>query len=95
MRYYLDFEKKLEPLERRIFEIQRFYDEKDPYYAKELASLRKKIAKLEKEIYSELSNWQRSQLSRHLNRPHTLDYVESIFKDFVELHGDRKFKDDA
>ena len=95
MRYYLDFEKKLEPLERRIFEIERFYDEKDPHYAKELAILRKKIARLEKETYSELSNWQRSQLSRHLNRPHTLDYVHNIFTDFVELHGDRKFKDDA
>lgn len=94
MRYYLDFEKKLEPLERRIFEIQRFYDEKDPYYAKELAVLRKKIAKIEKETYAELSNWQRSQLSRHLNRPHTLDYIHNLFTDFVELHGDRKFKDD-
>jgi len=94
MRYYLDFEKKLEPLERRIFEIERFYDEKDPYYAKELATLRKKISKIEKETYSELSNWQRSQLSRHLNRPHTLDYVHNLFTDFVELHGDRKFKDD-
>lgn len=94
MRYYLDFEKKLEPLERRIFEIERFYDEKDPYYARELASLRKKIVKIEKETYSDLTNWQRSQLSRHLNRPHTLDYVHSLFTDFVELHGDRKFKDD-
>ena len=95
MRYYLDFEKKLEPLERRIFEIERFYDEKDPHYSKELAVLRKKISRLEKEIYSELSNWQRSHLSRHLNRPHTLDYIHSVFTDFVELHGDRKFKDDA
>jgi acetyl-CoA carboxylase carboxyl transferase subunit alpha len=94
MRYYLDFEKKLEPLERRVFEIERFYDENDPHYAKELAVLRKKIAKVEKETYSELSNWQRSQLSRHLNRPHTLDYVRGLFTDFVELHGDRKFKDD-
>lgn len=95
MRYYLDFEKKLEPLERRIFEIQRFYDEKDPHYAKELSVLRKKITKIEKETYSELSNWQRSQLSRHLNRPHTLDYINAMFTDFVELHGDRKFKDDS
>ncbi|MDD3845722.1 MAG: acetyl-CoA carboxylase carboxyltransferase subunit alpha [Syntrophorhabdaceae bacterium] len=94
MRYYLDFEKKLEPLERRIFEIERFYDENDPYYAKELVTLRKKIAKIEKDTYSDLSNWQRSQLSRHLNRPHTLDYVHGLFTDFVELHGDRKFKDD-
>ncbi len=94
MRYYLDFEKKLEPLEHRILEIERFHDAKDPYYAKELASLRKKIIKLEKEIYGDMTNWQRSQLARHLNRPHTLDYIHNIFTDFMELHGDRKFKDD-
>lgn len=94
MRYYLDFEKKLEPLERRINEIERFYDINDPHYSKEVHYLRKKISKVEKEIYGELTNWQRSQLSRHLNRPHTLDYIHNIFNDFVELHGDRKYKDD-
>ena len=94
MRYYLDFEKKLEPLERRVFEIERFYDTQDPDYAKELTSLRKKISKVEKEIYGDITNWQKTQLSRHLNRPHTLDYVHAMFTDFVELHGDRKFKDD-
>ncbi len=94
MRYYLDFEKKLEPLERRINEIERFYDINDPHYSKEVQYLQKKIAKAEKEIYGDLTNWQRSQLSRHLNRPHTLDYIHNIFSDFVELHGDRKYKDD-
>lgn len=94
MRHYLDFEKKLEPLEKRIYEIERFYDIHDPHYAREAESLSKKIAKLEKEIYSDLTNWQRLQLSRHLNRPHTLDYIHNLFTDFTELHGDRKFKDD-
>ncbi|MBP8626068.1 MAG: acetyl-CoA carboxylase carboxyltransferase subunit alpha [Syntrophorhabdaceae bacterium] len=94
MRYYLDFEKKLEPFERRINEIKKFYSTKDPHYSRELQSINKKIAKIEKDIYSELTNWQRSQLSRHLNRPHTLDYIENIFSDFVEFKGDRKFKDD-
>ena len=94
MRYYLDFEKKLEPLERRINEIERFYDINDPHYSKEVYYLRKKISKVEKEIYGDLTNWQRSQLSRHLNRPHTLDYIHTIFSDFIELHGDRKYKDD-
>ncbi len=94
MRYYLDFEKKLEPLERRINEIERFYDINDPHYSKEVQYLQKKISKVEKEIYGDLTNWQRSQLSRHLNRPHTLDYIHNIFSDFVELHGDRKYKDD-
>jgi acetyl-CoA carboxylase carboxyl transferase subunit alpha len=95
MRHYLDFEKKLEPLERRIYEIERFYDIHDTHYARETEYLTKKIAKLEKEIYSDLTSWQRVQLSRHLNRPHTLDYIHNLFTDFVELHGDRKFKDDS
>ncbi|MDR2018273.1 MAG: acetyl-CoA carboxylase carboxyltransferase subunit alpha [Syntrophobacterales bacterium] len=94
MRYYLDFEKRLEPLERRVDEIKRFYDTNDSHYSRELTSLQKKIAKMEKEIYGELTNWQRSQVSRHLNRPHTLDYVDSLFSDFTELHGDRKYRND-
>ena len=94
MRYYLDFEKKLEPLERRMLEIERFYGISDPHHTKEIAALSKKISKLEKEIYSDLTNWQRLQISRHLDRPHTLDYINNIFTDFTEFHGDRKFKDD-
>ena len=56
MRYYLDFEKKLEPLERRMLEIERFYGFNDPRFSKEIAGLTKKISKLEKEIYGELTN---------------------------------------
>jgi acetyl-CoA carboxylase carboxyl transferase subunit alpha len=93
-RYYLDFERKLEPIERRIEEIGRFHDVADPQYAKELDSLKKKVAKAEKEIYAELSNWQRLQLCRHVNRPHTLDYIQNLCTDFEEVHGDRRFKDD-
>ncbi|MCX5807888.1 MAG: acetyl-CoA carboxylase carboxyltransferase subunit alpha [Proteobacteria bacterium] len=94
MRYYLDFEKKLEPLERRMLEIERFYGVNDPRYAKEIAALSKRISKLEKEIYGDLTNWHRLQVSRHLDRPHTLDYIGNIFTGFTEFHGDRKFKDD-
>lgn len=94
MRYYLDFEKKLEPIERRIEEIERFYDINDPHYSREITSLSKRISKLEKEIYGELTDWQKSQLSRHINRPHTLDYIDNLFTDFTELHGDRKYNDD-
>lgn len=94
MRYYLDFEKKLEPLERRLYEIERFYDVRDSRYAKEISYLTKKISRLEKDIYGDLTSWQRSQISRHLNRPHTLDYINKMFSDFFEVHGDRKFKDD-
>jgi len=94
MRYYLDFEKKLEPLERRMLEIERFYNVNDAFHAKEMAALSKKVSKLEREIYDDLTNWQKSQISRHLNRPHTLDYINNLFSDFTEVHGDRKFKDD-
>lgn len=94
MRYYLDFEKELEPVERRIEEIRKFHDLSDQHYSRELSALEKRLPKLEREVYLNLTNWQRSQLSRHLNRPHTLDYIQSLCTDFIELHGDRKFKDD-
>jgi acetyl-CoA carboxylase carboxyl transferase subunit alpha len=94
VRYYLDFEKQLEPIERRIEEIRKFHDTSDPHHAKELSALEKRLPKLEREIYGNMSNWQRSQLSRHLNRPHALDYIQNLCTDFVELHGDRRFKDD-
>jgi acetyl-CoA carboxylase carboxyl transferase subunit alpha len=94
MRHYLEFENRLKSLEQRIDEIERFYDINDPHYSKEVAYISKKISKLEKEIYGDLTNWQRTQISRHLNRPHTLDYINHLFTDFVEFHGDRKFKDD-
>jgi len=93
-RYYLDFERKLEPLEHRIEAIRNLHDLKDPQYAKELEILNGKVAKAEKEIYGTLNNWQRLQLSRHVNRPHTLDYVEGLCTDFVEVHGDRRYRDD-
>jgi acetyl-CoA carboxylase carboxyl transferase subunit alpha len=93
-RYYLDFEKKLEPLEHRIEEIKKFHDTKDGHYARELDALQRKVARAERETYGTLNNWQRTQLSRHLNRPHTLDYITAICTDFIELHGDRRFRDD-
>jgi len=93
-RYYLDFERKLEPLEHRLEEIRKFHDVEDPRYASELESLHHKVRKAEREIYGTMSNWQRLQLSRHVNRPHTLDYVGNLCTDFVELHGDRRFNDD-
>jgi acetyl-CoA carboxylase carboxyl transferase subunit alpha len=93
-RYYLDFEKKLEPLERRIEEIRKFHDVTDAHYVKELDQLARKVAKAEQETYGALTNWQRCQLSRHLNRPHTLDYIDNLCTDFVEIHGDRRFRDD-
>jgi acetyl-CoA carboxylase carboxyl transferase subunit alpha len=93
-RYYLDFERNLEPLEKRLEEIGRSHNVQEPKYAREIDGLQQKIAKAEKDIYSELTNLQKLQLCRHVNRPHTLDYIEHLCTDFVEVHGDRRFKDD-
>lgn len=92
--YYLDFEKPIAEIDKRLEELRKF----SPYpFGKakdEIAELEKRLEKVQTKIYSQLTRWQRTQLSRHFNRPTFLDYVERIFSDFVELHGDRKFADD-
>ncbi len=91
---YLDFEKPIAELESKLIEIKTGAEENNVDVTKEVKSLEAKINKLKKEIYSNLTGWQRVQLSRHPDRPYTLDYVENIFTDFIELHGDRTIKDD-
>jgi acetyl-CoA carboxylase carboxyl transferase subunit alpha len=95
MRHYLDFERPLMELERDYEELQRFAPRDDPKVLAKIKRLEKRIAKVREEIYSQLTPWQRTQLSRHIDRPHTLDYIQLIFKDFIELHGDRGFMDDS
>jgi len=94
VRHYLDFEKPLMELEREYEELQRFAPRNDPKAHARIAWLERRIAKVREEIFSQLTPWQRTQLSRHIDRPHTLDYIHLIFEDFVELHGDRGFMDD-
>lgn len=94
VRHYLDFEKPLMELEREYEELQRFAPRNDPKAHARIAWLEKRIAKVREEIFSQLTPWQRTQLSRHIDRPHTLDYIHLIFEDFIELHGDRGFMDD-
>src|SRR5215831_805250 len=92
-RYVLDFEKPIVDLERKIEELKQLTsDELD--FSKEIGKLEAKARKLQEKIFAELSAWQKVQLSRHPGRPYTLDYVEQLFEDFVELHGDRAFADD-
>ncbi len=67
----------------------------DPSQAREREKLQKKLEKLKAELFSNLTNWQRAQLARHPKRPYTLDYLERICERFEELHGDRRFGDDA
>ncbi|HAM51065.1 MAG TPA: acetyl-CoA carboxylase carboxyl transferase subunit alpha [Nitrospiraceae bacterium] len=94
MRYYLDFEKPIEELETKIDELKRLSDGKDIDITAETKKLEKKVKDLHSEIFSNLSPWQKTMIARHPDRPYTLDYIALLSKDFVELHGDRRFADD-
>lgn len=90
---YLDFEQPLVELETRVKEL-RALSETGGRVDKELKKLEERSEKLSREIYGDLTIWQRVQLSRHPDRPYFLDYLERLFTDFIELHGDRGFGDD-
>ena len=90
---YLEFEKPISDLENKI-ETLRDNKDNDESVHQEISSLSDKIENLTKEIYEGLSIWQKVQVARHPHRPHFSDYIENIFTDFDELHGDRLFGDD-
>ena len=91
----LDFEKPISELEAQTEKLKETHDKnKNLDISKELSQLESKTEKLLHEIYDNLSAWQISQVSRHPQRPYTLDYIEKLFTDFEELHGDRAFADD-
>src|ERR1017187_3713096 len=92
--YVLPFEKPVVELVSRVRELREL-SRSDRALEPELRRLEDKASKLARELFAELTPWQKVQLSRHPNRPYTLDYVERLFDDFVELHGDRTFGDDA
>jgi acetyl-CoA carboxylase carboxyl transferase subunit alpha len=92
--YVLPFEKPVVELVARVRELRELA-KSDRALEPELRRLEEKAGKLARELFAELSPWQKVQLSRHPNRPYTLDYIERIFTDFVELHGDRVFGEDA
>ena len=92
---YLEFEKPLEELVLQMEKAKELSKESAVDVSATIKDLEKKLEKYRKDIYSNLSPWQKVQLSRHPNRPYTLDYIQAITKgDFVELHGDRGVKDD-
>ncbi len=93
MNQFLDFEKPIADLEAKIGEL-RDYSTDSVDFTSEIKKLEKKAEKLKKEIYSNLTRWQRTQLARHANRPYSLDYIDRIFTDWFEVHGDRNFRDD-
>jgi len=88
----MEFEKPLMELEKKIEELGELSKEMD--LTKEIAKLEKRAEEMRGEIFSNLSRWQTAQIARHINRPFTLDYLNLVFTEFTELHGDRLFGDD-
>ncbi len=91
---YLDFEQPIAELQAKIEELRLVGDSADLNISDEIARLEEKSRSLTESIFSDLSAWQVSQLARHPQRPYTLDYIEYIFEEFDEIHGDRHFADD-
>ena len=91
---HLDFEKPIADLESKLAEMIQVAADSDVDVSSAVKALETKIKDLKKEIYGNLTRWQRVQLSRHPDRPYTLDYIAGITDTFVELHGDRCVKDD-
>jgi acetyl-CoA carboxylase carboxyl transferase subunit alpha len=93
--HYLDFERPIAELEGKIEELSKLSDTAGAgSFDSEIEALRARLAELRRESYSRLDAWQKTQVARHPERPHFLNYVEGLIEEFVELRGDRKFADD-
>ena len=92
---YLEFEQPIAELEEKIEELRRVESDNEMQLGEEIAKLQAKCHALTESIYKNLSAWQVAQIARHPARPYTLDYIEHLFTDFEELHGDRAYADDA
>lgn len=90
----LDFEKPIAELEKKIAELRNLSSDGSLNLDSEVKKLEARLGQVKKETYLNLTPWQRVQIARHPRRPYTLDYIQSIFTDFVEIHGDRTFADD-
>ncbi|PJA26983.1 MAG: acetyl-CoA carboxylase carboxyl transferase subunit alpha [candidate division Zixibacteria bacterium CG_4_9_14_3_um_filter_46_8] len=91
---YLDFEKPIFELEKKISELKEFADGEKLEISSEIKILTAKLERLQREIYKKMNRWQRVKIARHPARPYTLDYIEALATDFIELHGDRGYGDD-
>ena len=91
--HFLDFERPLAEIIEKIEALQAASND-DPELLTQIEKLRKEEEKLKNKIFSKLSTWQKVQVARHPQRPHTSDYIRAVFSDFIELHGDRQFADD-
>jgi len=92
---FLDFEQPIAELQAKILELRYVTDDSDINISQEIQTLERKAESLTHSIFGKLSAWQISQLSRHPNRPYSIDYIERIFSDFEYLHGDRAYADDS
>ena len=90
----LEFERPITELERKIEELKNLTAHKDISIAGEISKLESKLVEIKREVYENLTPWQRVQIARHPKRPYTMDYIEAIMTDFMEIHGDRHFADD-
>lgn len=91
---YLDFEQPIADLHGKIEELRNVADESEVNLGEEIAKLEEKSRHLTEKIFSKMTTWQVAQMARHPQRPYTQDYLDGIFTDFVELHGDRAYADD-
>lgn len=91
---YLEFEKPLREIESKIEQLEVYASSRDIDLSSEIKPLKEKLHTLLEEIFSHLTPWQQVQLARHPDRPYCLDYLRMIGEDFIELHGDRAFRDD-
>ncbi len=94
VRHYLEFEKPIIELENEIEHLKRFSRDKQIHFNEKLRGLEEKLHRLQKEIFSDLTPWQTTQLARHIDRPRTSFYIRTLFETFIELHGDRTFGED-
>ena len=94
MKQILEFEKPIISLKEKIAELKEFTKNSEIDLSDEVNTLEKRLSHLEEEIYGNLKPWDRVQMARHQERPTTLDYIEKIFTDFIEFHGDRLYGDD-
>jgi len=90
-----EWEKPLVELEERVAELKRFITSQGTDFTDELTELERKAERLRKDIYEKLTPWQRVMMARHPKRPTCDDYIKLIFDDFMELHGDRTYRDDG
>ena len=94
MKHMLDFEKPIYELKDKITELKEMAKESNLDLAEDIIRLESRLVNLEQNVYQHLSAWDRVQIARHPERPTALDYIDHLFTDFIELHGDRLFRDD-